>query len=115
MGDNKQVPQGQKFVAGTRLSSQLRARTLSAAVTIDCLSLLETDFELKYYYKSENTERKLVWAFLRLSSFNILPIKLKKGQSGQQDGGKGMAKITWELRGCQATAVSQNCCPRMQL
>lgn len=115
MGDNKQVPQGQTFVAGTGLRSQLRARTLSAAVTIDCPSLLEIDFELQDHYKSENIERKLVWAHLRLSGFNILPIKFKKGQSGQQDGGKGMAKITWELRGWQATAISQNSCPRMQL
>lgn len=60
MGDNKQVPQGQKFVAGTGLSSQLRGRTLSAAVTTDYPSPLETDFELKEFYKSENTERKLV-------------------------------------------------------
>lgn len=66
-------------MAETGVSSQLRARTLSAAVTIDCPHPLEIDFELKDYYKSENTERKLVWACLRLPGFNILPIKLKKG------------------------------------
>lgn len=112
MGDNKQVPQGQKFVVETGLSSQLRARTLSAAVAIDCPSPLEMDFELKTYYKSGNTERKLVLACLRLPGFNILPVQFKKGQ---QDGGKGMAKITWELRGCEATTAPQSSCPRMQL
>lgn len=44
MGDNKRVPQGQKLVVETGLSSQLTDGTLSAAVAADCPSPLEMDF-----------------------------------------------------------------------
>lgn len=98
-------PQGQKFVAGTGLSSQLRARTLSAAVTTDC-----PDFEFKNYCKSGNTKRKLFLACLRLPGFNILPTQLKKGQSGQQDRGNAMPKIIQRLSSysCPTEFLPQN-------